>query len=371
MNLLIVRPSLFVGILITFSTYSSGAIVAPRTMANLLPDSEAIVTAVILDGSAAGLNTSVQIRVDRVLKGDVSLGSVLNLIWTKPLSWPPAVPFDLASKRGLFFLSRKGAGAWQIVPAQTGNVDFSGTIYLLPPDQSRPQDFTASSPDDVAENILWELAWSIERGTFGAARTAGMDLVSCFRGLSSPGLTQAFVRLSKTASLRLNVVGMRVSIASGDPGTLLRMEKDQNALASQPDWRSVTDELRFRFASTDPTAVAILGRLVRSSGTLGELREASAYALSRVHTKEALPYLAELLESADLDLLTCAVGGLAMFANNIPIGSHHPAAGPWPFRTEETMMHSAMSPGVIASKRAYYVDFWKRWWAENRAALTR
>jgi len=340
-------------------------------MSDLVPNSDAIVTAVILDGSAAGLNTSVQFRVDRVLKGDVPVGSVLNLIWTKPLSWPPAVPFDLTSKRGLFFLSRRGTGAWQIVPAQNGNVDFSHTIYLLPPDQARPQEFTASSPDDLAENILWELAWSIERGTFGAARTASMDLVSFFRGLPSPGLNQAFVRLSKTASLRLNVVGMRASIASGDPGTLLRLEKDQSPLASHPDWRNVTDELRFRFANTDPSAVAILGRLVRSSATRGDLREASAYALARVHTKEALPYLAELLESSDLDLLTCAVGGMAMFANNIPIGAHHPAAGPWPFRTEETMMHSAMSPGVIASKRAYYVDFWKRWWVENRAAISR
>ncbi len=63
------------------------------------------------------------------------------------------------------------------------------------------------------------------------------------------------------------------------------------------------------------------------------------------------------------------VGGLAMFANNVPIGSHHPSAGDWKYRTPETMANSVMSADVIARDQTRYVGFWKTWWLANRTEL--
>ena len=84
-----------------------------------------------------------------------------------------------------------------------------------------------------------------------------------------------------------------------------------------------------------------------------------------------MPYLARLLDSPDATLRTCAIGGLAMFANNVPIGSHEPAAGDWAWRTDDTIAHSAMDQGVISNNAAYYIGFWKSWWAANQVALSR
>jgi hypothetical protein len=59
-----------------------------------------------------------------------------------------------------------------------------------------------------------------------------------------------------------------------------------------------------------------------------DLRVAAAGALARMHTQPNLPYLAKLLTEKSTMLQAMGVGGLASFANNVPIGSHEPAAGP-------------------------------------------
>jgi len=100
------------------------------------------------------------------------------------------------------------------------------------------------------------------------------------------------------------------------------------------------------------------------------LAEGDVGALERVASdRETLRYLAGLLESPEPILRTLAVGGMAMFANNVPMNSHHPAPGDWPYRTEETIAHSAMDPNPIAGNESYYVGFWKNWWLQNKEAL--
>ena len=112
-----------------------------------------------------------------------------------------------------------------------------------------------------------------------------------------------------------------------------------------------------------------LGKLATNKDTVPELRVAAGGALARLHTKEALPYLAKMLDSPNITMRTYAVGGLAMFANNVPVGGHEPAAGEWPYRTEGTIRHSVMSERAVAENEAFYVGFWKDWWSEHRGDL--
>ena len=117
------------------------------------------------------------------------------------------------------------------------------------------------------------------------------------------------------------------------------------------------------FNNADPAAISLLGKLASDNSNGEDLRVAAAAALARVHTKQALPILAQLLGGPDPTLRAYAVGGLSMFANNVPVGSHEPAAGDWPWRTAETIAHSAM----VGSDDQ--VQFWKNWWGTNQAAL--
>jgi len=64
-----------------------------------------------------------------------------------------------------------------------------------------------------------------------------------------------------------------------------------------------------------------------------------------------------------------AVGGVSSFANNVPIGSHEPAPGPWSFRTDDTIAHSAFDETTIGKQESYYLTFWQSWWQQHQSAL--
>jgi len=115
--------------------------------------------------------------------------------------------------------------------------------------------------------------------------------------------------------------------------------------------------------------VAMLGKLADDPSNTPELRTASASALAWIHTGQALPYLAPLLDDANPDVRGAAVGGLAMFANNVISGEGSPSAVAWKYRTEETIAHSCMGPTCMKQNEGYYIGFWKTWWTANRNSI--
>ena len=195
------------------------------------------------------------------------------------------------------------------------------------------------------------------------------DLEQDFTGaLRSPAVREVFRRFASSNTPKLRSMGLRSSLRDGDIAALASLEAGQRDLQGSPYWERLVDHLKTEFTNPDPAAVAILGRLAASAEN-GGLRTAGAAAPARAHTRAALPHLARLLDQPELTLKTLGAGGLAMFANNVPIGSHHPAPGDWPYRTDETTAHSAMSENVISAREAYYVGFWKSWWLQNRDKL--
>lgn len=196
------------------------------------------------------------------------------------------------------------------------------------------------------------------------------DLLGVFRGhLNSPAARRTFARFAQSNVERIQALGLRALIAEGDLGALQRVASEQDKLMASSFGRAIAQDLRFYFRNAEPAAVRILGPLATSENIRQEVRIAAATALARVHTRESLQYLAGLLGSPDLMLRTLAVGGMAMFANNVPINSHHPVPGDWPYRTEETIAHSTMDPNTIARNESYYVGFWKNWWFQNKETL--
>ena len=108
-------------------------------------------------------------------------------------------------------------------------------------------------------------------------------------------------------------------------------------------------------------AIQTLGEIATDPSVGVDLRMAVAGALSRMHTRQTLPYLAGLMMDRDITLRSLAVGGLASFANNVPIGSHEPAAGPWPYRTDDTIAHSGFDGSDVS--------FWQTWWRQNQSKI--
>ncbi|MDA1315788.1 MAG: HEAT repeat domain-containing protein, partial [Acidobacteria bacterium] len=129
----------------------------------------------------------------------------------------------------------------------------------------------------------------------------------------------------------------------------------------------VFSQLERVYASTDPKGVEILARWLQP-GSPDHVRAAAAAALSRIHTPSAVMVLGPALRDPDFQVRWRAIGGLANFANNIPIGGVGPSADPWPFRTDDTMRYLVNSE-EIRDKEDFYLDFWRAWWSENQGAV--
>jgi hypothetical protein len=176
-----------------------------------------------------------------------------------------------------------------------------------------------------------------------------------------------FAQFRSSKNPHLRAAGNRASVLGGGDHALAQFE--QTALTQTASERAaVTEEIKYYLAATDPLVVAQLGRFARSETSPAELRKASLTALARSHTRESLPYLAGFLDHPDAEMRSLAVGGLAMFANNVPAGQHHVAPGDWKYRTDETIRNSAMDATIIQNTPSI-VAFWKSWWAQHQAEL--
>ncbi|HEY3742964.1 MAG TPA: HEAT repeat domain-containing protein [Bryobacteraceae bacterium] len=111
--------------------------------------------------------------------------------------------------------------------------------------------------------------------------------------------------------------------------------QQQSALATSSSWASVIDELRTWYLPGNIADINVLGTVTANPDSRVELRIAAASALARLHSRETLPLLAQLLAEPNSRLQALAVGGFASFANNVPAGSHQPAAGDWKYRTKQ------------------------------------
>lgn len=92
-------------------------------------------------------------------------------------------------------------------------------------------------------------------------------------------------------------------------------------------------------------------------------------ALAAIHTKEALAFLASLLNSGDSEEQERAVYGVSAFANGCPIQTRENVVSmaylqcdqPRPYRTSETIANFGFRPGPPDEESAL-ASFWKAWW---------
>jgi hypothetical protein len=328
---------------------------APVSVDRLIAASDSIVVGTIAQGTVSGTAVALSIQVERVLLGNWEMGAIVAASGTIS---EPSPTRAIGPERGIFFLSDAGAGPMRLVPAISGDLLDEMEMFVLLPVSSTPAAQPAANASP-RERVLLEMLGAV--GAPLPKRPGGfVDVVAEYRVSPTPAVRSVFRRWLTSDSPRLAAIGVQALLAEGDTTALSRVAADPG-LRSTAVKAHAFDGLKFYFKNSDPAAVNALGRLAGDNSNGMELRIAAASALARVHTRQALPFLAQLLDTPDPTLRTFAVGGLSMFANHVPIGSHEPAAGEWPWRTDETVAHSAMDGSNVG--------FWRSWWAANQAAL--
>jgi hypothetical protein len=338
---------------------------APMPVKVLVDNAGAVVIATILDGTVVAKALTLSLEVQEALKGPLQAGTVVQVNCRLSTEAAAMAATGVDKDRGVFFL-RNTNGKWSIVPVTSGFIpEFRGAFFVLPLN-ARPKTFGSDVQPSIHERILAEVAGALE--TRDSRLHGGfVDFMWEYRSNPSPAMKALFAQFRSSTNDQLRTIGLRVSVANGDDQAFAEFQKGLATQAATVT-AQMAEDIQYYFNATDPQSVAKLGRLVTSQSSPAGVRKASLTALARVHTRESLPYLAGFLDNPDAELQSLAVGGLAMFANNVPAGGHEPASGPWKYRTEETIRYSVMAPTIIKNSPGV-VAFWQSWWTEHRSEL--
>ncbi len=364
------------------TTLLHAGLVAPRSLVELEQHADLIVvgsaTATISMGSQRAM---FPLQVSRVLKGDSTLtGTFITVQWTSAdglLSSMIApsgstIPF---SGTGLWFLQHLSSG-WLLLPVMSGGIRLDDCYFPVPAGPI-PAAYSYSPTASLSDKITSELAAALEANH---PNSLPLDFLNySLDALGSPVAATLYQRLSASASVSQRLMGLSGLIREGSASALSAAAALASQFASFPKETGVLlNSIREEFRATDANSVATLGNITADSTNPAiSLREATAHALSAIHTNATLPYLAALLDDPDEKLRFEAIGGLGAFANGLSVQT--PANTPSlaslqlnpgaPYRTADTIANFARGERAISRNEAAYLAFWRNWWATNRRGL--
>jgi len=334
------------------------------SFSNLMRDSNVIVVATTASVVQSGSRSTVDLRVVRSLQGSLIPGASILL--------DLGVPGDSTSTGSvaLWFL-RETEGTWTALPqllASSPNL----TDYFLPVPVASP--FTGRIPADPKQAVVNEIASAL--GAVEGALISPVQVLGLAQDLPQQlGVGELFRNAADGASTRTQALGIGGLILLGNSDGYPRLLA-WGLLSDAKSPETGVVAMAICNSPRDSTAVEALGQVVARGAPL--IARCAAQVLRGLHTREALPYLAGLLDSESLDLRYEGVVGLASFANNLPVhkgasstagmGWMPPLPGVAPYATEETRA-KLPSITVFLEQENAYTSFWKTWWQLNQARI--
>jgi hypothetical protein len=353
------------------------AVTGQQSVLYLAQNSDLIVVGTASGGSRGGTSLIFSLQIVRVVKGNASLaGTMVSVNWNVS----PAQPLINAGRQfqaegtGVWFL-KASSGGWALLPVMTGAGSLESMFVPSPPGPL-PTAYAYSPVAPLNDRVASELSAAIENGN-GAPQLLGLHY-GLLEQLNSVVIQTLYSRLSESPSIPQIILGISGLIRAGNISALFTAYQQLAGESKRPEYGVLLWSIREAFRRVDPSSVAALGQIATASGNPNlQFRQAAAHALAAIHTREALPYLAMLLDDADQTLRAEGVGGLAAFANGLPVQTsanlqnlgylQFPAQAP--YQTPETKAHFSLGVQTISKDEASYLAFWKSWWAANRASL--
>jgi hypothetical protein len=348
-----------------------GGISARQSPVDLERRADAIVVGSASGVIQAGPLIAFTIRVSRLVKGDRTLVDTSVAVEAANDATNEIAVDASVNNFGLWFLKRSGnAAAWRLLPVLQGHGLFTDVFFPVAPGAiAAAYSYTPEAP--VHDKLASELCAALENADGGAAIYPEM-----YRGfldqLQSPVVEAFYRRMAASNIPSRRILGLGGLVGNGDSSALSSATKI-TGLDQHPTEASVLlHSIRYSFRATDANSVAVLGGIAIDTNLSAAFREAAAFALCSIHTMETLPYLAALLYAPEPALEAEGAGGLASFANGMPVQTMANVASLGylqfperaPYKTQETMAHFALREAALD-----YVAFWRTWWAEHKDAV--
>lgn len=337
----------------------------------------------VVRGSVSGYtdnitSVSFTIDVESVVMGN--LGGVTVIEVSHPWTYPSKILTGRALNpvriglylRGIWCLQRNGTSAWDIVPRGGGVGGDPSQLFWSTP-ASLSADYQAPAGASALDNLMMEAAAGIEG--VGINPRDIITVIETYPPAAPTPAIQAILSHWSTLSLPgFREVAVSNMLKLGVPGAVAQLVQLGPAINAQ--WvGTIANSIEQSHRDTTPTSVTQLVQYAAAASTPAQMRRAAVRALAAMHTKEALPFLATLLGSADPFEQGQGVFGLGAFANGCPpqtpanvismdyIKFKNPSA----FKTDDTVANFSFGGNPAADDPAHVarVAFWKAWWGTN------
>ncbi|MDP8991133.1 MAG: hypothetical protein M3N41_13760 [Acidobacteriota bacterium] len=365
---------LLLGIVLAASLVFCG-LVAVASLGALLHQADTVVVARVENASAATGLLSVDLVVQRTLKGSANVGSSMSATLSSPNVVTPGdhvglrmngavVASQLAGTTGVWFLQPSGSG-WLVLSLVIGDMS-TEDLYIPVPPGKLPAAYAYDSSTDLKTKLLMEIGAAAEDSTTVAAISRieaqrmlvdlGPDLRPFFNQLASSPRA-ASRAIGWAGQIRLDTPSALSLVASSPLGTFPREAESELANAV------------CEYRSTDASGISALATLVGSRYS-ERMRVCAAYALRDLHMPQTVSVLEKLLEDKSVEVRYDAVIGIAQFAMNLPIarlGGNLTDVATYkaPPSVTDEMRHHYPAQGVFAVNEQEYISFWKNWLAAH------
>lgn len=350
---------------------------------DVLRDVQAIVVGDVLAGTSGetGMTVGVtaQLRVRRVIVGSLMPGAEIGLSWTYEIRgmWPREDTAAVRPVSGIWLLKAAEGGRWQPLGVTMNVPGAMGGVYLPATEGAIPAEFYYPPDADPHTKVAMELGGAMQAVALREGDRLNPEIVEEGPGRVGYRATVAQVqfgewtrwlgRLKPEASLpvyqrfavspsaNLRAVGLSGLLRHGDVAALTALERDVAAIAPTMAGRSLGNELDYRALTKDVASLQTLGRIVLAEQALPALEARAPHAMTYPPRREALPYLAAMLDHPDADQRTSVVMSICTVLNAR--------------RDPDMARHCPdRSPLVDPLQEPELVQYWKTWWADQPEA---
>jgi hypothetical protein len=343
----------------------------PVSLADLTSRAQAIVAGTLLDGQQSGQTVSFRLMVNRSVTGTLSPGQIVTVDWQSPEVVPGITA--LPKVQGIWFLTAV-TGVSSLLPLDL-NGGFSDTFLPLTSTSLAPA-YQYESPSIAAaaaplERVILEIGSALE----SADRYSMGRFLRLLDTVPAASASGALNRLASSSTPTVQVASLSRLVRSGDTTAIQRVLNNYDTLGSAPNITQLKESIALYFRNPQPAAVAVLAKLAQRDG---ELKLPAIQALRDIHTRETLPILAGFLDASGPGIQALAVAGISAYVMNLPIYTQDSLPsmsfmrpiGPSPLRTPHVEAYLCIDNRLPPGRTNELVNFWRNWWAQNRASLT-
>ena len=333
---------------------------------------DAVVVGRISGGANQADGVTFSLTVVRSISGEVQAGQVVTVDAKLRLRSGMNPKRQVQGQCGLFVL-RRTPSAWEIV-GSSNSPFLSGTYYPMGDCETSEAEFTGELT--AYEKSILEIVSSAERDSSIAKQ---IDLFSVTARSSSAVVSDLMNRLSRSsASAQLRVQGLAWRVAQGDAAAVQELCNMALEPHDEPIRLTGFSSAIREYANTDRNAVVTLGEFLYNPEVKDiYLKRGIAHALRNIHTMDAAPFLARMLDSSDQEVRTEAVSGLTEYTLGIraAAGSRdksaalgevlNPGRNPdAPNLAEQDHLH--IGPFMNPEQESSLLAYWKQWWRQHQ-----